>query len=559
MERRQLHPVLIWLAAGSFIGWGVSRIGFAFAHDPAIPFSVAIACPIAAVAIYGLYAGKWRRFLPRIAAIATSTVAVAALAITWIAADLCGEYALLSRPEQLVIALGNQPGCAVGTVDARPFRDWPWPVSRISYSTTTNLELPTNVFTAHAADIQSLHNLCDLALTGGDVTDAVLDDLARLSEASLFGLEFRGVKLSGSSFERLSALPDLTHLGIVDSKFSSEDTALLESISSLPDLQTLTLTGTPIDNAALDAISGLQDLDRLRLARTQIDDSAAKSILALRSLKSLDVSETRMTAKGLLRLAQHSRLTDITVDGIPMDLEMLASLHQVNPRLVIRSDATLTPTEPAGLYESGRYWAGKAVATHNPEDIDTAALWLSKAIELAPTSAILFASRGWLFQDARKFPAAEQDFTKAIELDANKVDFWATRAEIRLRLKNCQSAIDDATHAIDLDSSCEYAFSTRGRARLELGEPRAAIDDFNAALKLAPDLAFDLYWRGKAHLAIEDWDSAIRDFTAAVEREPMATDAYAGRAAAYEQTGQPALAEQDRRQAQRLREVEKVK
>ena len=88
--------------------------------------------------------------------------------------------------------------------------------------------------------------------------------------------------------------------------------------------------------------------------------------------------------------------------------------------------------------------------------------------------------------------------------------------------------------------------------RLAKGNLQPALSDCNELIRRDAADAEGLCLRGSVYAAQKKWPLAVADFTEAIRLDDEYADAYSGRAAAYEQTGQSAKANADRAKLKKL-------
>ena len=93
----------------------------------------------------------------------------------------------------------------------------------------------------------------------------------------------------------------------------------------------------------------------------------------------------------------------------------------------------------------------------------------------------------------------------------------------------------------------------RGMLLRELGDLPAVLAALDAAVGVAPDDAYLRRTRVHCRVQAGQLAGALEDFSRATTVQPELAKQYSDRAAVYERLGQPALAEQDRAAASRLR------
>ncbi len=150
-------------------------------------------------------------------------------------------------------------------------------------------------------------------------------------------------------------------------------------------------------------------------------------------------------------------------------------------------------------------------------DRDGAIAGLSAAIELDPTFAAAWDSRGSLRLEMRDWKGAIADSTRAIELDGTVAAFWVNRAGSRLNMGDAEGALADSARAIELDPKLAHAWANLGGARAGLQDWTGALVACDRAIELDPSVEYAWTSRGTAKWGRGDWDGAIADCTRAIE------------------------------------------
>jgi Leucine-rich repeat (LRR) protein len=120
-------------------------------------------------------------------------------------------------------------------------------------------------------------------------------------------------------FERLLGRDFLTN--VVRAEIASDSVA--EYAKELPQLTSLTLTGSKVTDGALKCLKELPQLRGLALWRTRVTDVGLEQLAPLRQLHGLDLQDNDITDAGLARLCRLSQLhvlglqkTKISDDGL---------------------------------------------------------------------------------------------------------------------------------------------------------------------------------------------------------------------------------------------------
>jgi tetratricopeptide (TPR) repeat protein len=188
--------------------------------------------------------------------------------------------------------------------------------------------------------------------------------------------------------------------------------------------------------------------------------------------------------------------------------------------------------------------ARKALAAHDPAAARADA---TKALELDPTLARAWATRGWARGHAPSYDWDGEiaDGTRAIELDPALAAGWYVRAHGRSfkgeggASDEWPRALADATKAVELDRTLAAAWETRGWSRIASGDWEGGLADSTTAVELDPTLGHAWANRGSILLfgAHPDIESAILAFSRAVELIPEAAWIWSNRGIARSRNG----------------------
>lgn len=111
----------------------------------------------------------------------------------------------------------------------------------------------------------------------------------------------------------------------------------------------------------------------------------------------------------------------------------------------------------------------------------------TRAIELDPTIAEYWSSRGATYGESGESNRAIADYTRAIELNPLFSEYWFVRGAYYLAKSEYDLAIADFTWAIELDPTVEKYWFMRGEARNRKGGyDQEAIADYIRADELSP-------------------------------------------------------------------------
>ncbi|HRU05613.1 MAG TPA: tetratricopeptide repeat protein [Candidatus Brocadiia bacterium] len=198
---------------------------------------------------------------------------------------------------------------------------------------------------------------------------------------------------------------------------------------------------------------------------------------------------------------QRSETVDAWIGGPMQDSRVLTRAIQIGPA-------------------SADLFAQRATASAILGRFEDALLDLSEAILLSPQQGSLFLQRAKTRAALGDLEAALADANRAVELLPGDAAVLETRGQLLAALGRRRDAAADFTSAIAADPSRHTSFWGRARALIEMGQPGLAADDLTAALALRPSDPALLVDRGECRFRCGDLEGAVADFSAALERDP---------------------------------------
>jgi tetratricopeptide (TPR) repeat protein len=224
-------------------------------------------------------------------------------------------------------------------------------------------------------------------------------------------------------------------------------------------------------------------------------------------------------------------------------------LHRRFGKALVDEGRDLEIDSAAGVDETRQTLLRRAALYEKMKDFARAEADLTSAMQLAPPTAELYATRGYFYMRRGRFPDALGDFLAGAQLapDDARVRFGAGR--VQAALGDYAAALGYYDAAIGLARRDPAFYLARAEAYIHLDEPRRAWADFDRALDIKLPRAADRYYaffgRGYASLLMSDYAGAIADFDRALEIDPRAVNALLWRGYAREKGGQAALALDD--------------
>lgn len=155
-------------------------------------------------------------------------------------------------------------------------------------------------------------------------------------------------------------------------------------------------------------------------------------------------------------------------------------------------------------------------------DLKGAIKLLKDAINLSPSYAGAYRSRGVAHASLGNLVKAEADFTAGLILEPKEGAFWGNRALIRDRLGKFSEAGDDFKRAAELsegDYAATYGHDC-GRSLNHAGRHEEAVEALTAALEINPKDASTYDQRALAHRSLGRYALALQDYNRALALTP---------------------------------------
>jgi Leucine-rich repeat (LRR) protein len=180
----------------------------------------------------------------------------------------------------------------------------------------------TPLVAADYAILDSLSDLPELSLSGGNVTDAVLEKLRAYRNLQTLTLD--GVSISATSYNLLAALPELRELWLGNTGTDNEG---LKTIARHRKLKILHLVALPITDDGLAAVSKMPALEELELnALDKLDLPGFAHLAESHSLKQIYASGFTIISGMLENLAHCKNLEVVSMPGSLLNDADIASL-----------------------------------------------------------------------------------------------------------------------------------------------------------------------------------------------------------------------------------------
>jgi tetratricopeptide (TPR) repeat protein len=260
---------------------------------------------------------------------------------------------------------------------------------------------------------------------------------------------------------------------------------------------------------------------------------ATASLLAF-ALKDLGAIDKAMT---VLRVAHRHHAEDFWLNNSLgwLSRDVLLQRRYDDALRYFTAAAILRP-------HSGHAHWDLAVTLERYGNQDEAIAEYTKAIEMAPSNAVIFNSRGDLYRKLRQHDRALADYSKAVDLKPDFAEAWWDRATAYADLHQYDKALADQNKALELDPNNPWVWHNRGHIHEAMEQPTKALADFSQAVALDAKNTRHWHCRANAHSKLAQFDQAVEDFTKILElatKDPITSGrAWYGRAQAFADLGQ---------------------
>ena len=116
--------------------------------------------------------------------------------------------------------------------------------------------------------------------------------------------------------------------------------ASLEALKDLSAIESLTLTGAPIDDAGLAPVARLENLFMFYISQTAISDAGLAHLAGLRRLQDLHLSYTQIGDTGIPQILRSPALVGLHLDGTAVTDDSLVQIARVTGLQVLSLDDT---------------------------------------------------------------------------------------------------------------------------------------------------------------------------------------------------------------------------
>lgn len=211
--------------------------------------------------------------------------------------------------------------------------------------------------------------------------------------------------------------------------------------------------------------------------------------------------------------------------------------------------------------QTAKDFFNRASKKYQDQEYAAAAVEYTRALELAPESAVLFNNRGLCYYKLEQWDKAADDYDRALTLDPAYKQAFLNLGNVSLDKGDYEAALLSFDKALSLDSfytpvyakraytlyqledykgsleyydkAIEYApveratlFNARGATYAKLGKTEMAIADYDKTLDLTPDAYETFINRGILKAKMQKYEAAIQDFTVAQSFAGMSGEGY---------------------------------
>lgn len=238
--------------------------------------------------------------------------------------DACGSFDLEADPAELSLSCNN-----------RALEDFSW-IGKLPRNSINRLSLGnTKVQDTWIANLKPLDWLQELHLVKTRITDLSLEKLANLQSLKVLNLETTQIR--GSGLTQLGKLKQLQELSLECCPLEPSHISALASCSSLMRLR---LSETGLDEDNYKGLLKLKKLRNLDLGFNKVADKAVAAIVSsLPDLESISLNSTQATASGLTALCTSKKLISINFGDcdlsksigivLPKSLKSLSLMHAI--------------------------------------------------------------------------------------------------------------------------------------------------------------------------------------------------------------------------------------
>ena len=166
-------------------------------------------------------------------------------------------------------------------------------------------------------------------------------------------------------------------------------------------------------------------------------------------------------------------------------------------------------------------WSNRAFYYRDIKKYDKALLDYNKAIQINPSKAALYNSRGKLFFDIGKTQECIKDYNTATQLDPTLTEAWINRGAAYASQGNLQQALADFNKGIEIDPTYKNGFANRSLLFNQTQQFREALADYNSYIALDPNNSEMYFERAIAKRELGDYSGAMTDIEQAISMKGL--------------------------------------
>ncbi|MDW8300938.1 MAG: tetratricopeptide repeat protein [Bacteroidia bacterium] len=183
---------------------------------------------------------------------------------------------------------------------------------------------------------------------------------------------------------------------------------------------------------------------------------------------------------------------------------------------------------------------------------DSALQSFKKALLYDPNDENAYNGIGRYYYSKKKFDSAMWYFRKSTFIYPEYADSYNLMGNIYMQQKNYDSAIANIQRAVDLIPNSGSLLTGLATAYIQKGEYSTAFEHLNEAVKYPPVSAETYFYLGICYMYQRNYQSAVDAFINAINTNPKYPPAYIELINLLEKTGNKNLAEQYKKELQRI-------
>ena len=176
----------------------------------------------------------------------------------------------------------------------------------------------------------------------------------------------------------------------------------------------------------------------------------------------------------------------------------------------------------------GRAYLIRYRRIHKPADLEQAALFAARAVELDPVLADAHAVLGDVRSSSGDAAGAEQEFRSALKLEPNLALAVVGLADTLVKLGRANDAEEEYARAVRIAPDWPSAYAKFGGFYYNRGDFRRALEKWERMAELIPDSPRGYANVGAAHMALGQYEKALQSYQRSLSISPSST-AYVNR------------------------------